>query len=189
MIDFEKFWDPWPRKVNRKTAEKAWVKLPHAQQMAAIADVEKRNRMNAWPSNPKMVTHASTYLNQERWTDEWENELKAERNQDKPNSGAYIPPPREPERKIHWAERMMNRLWVNYCLIAGGLQDPGKAVQVKRTVMIEAVPAYEEDIEAERILPNTAAFEIGELFLTRLDHAYSRNLKPRVIATARRRAA
>jgi hypothetical protein len=190
MIEFDKFWKAWPRKVSRKTAETKWNKLTHDQQRAALADVEKRSRMNAWSSNPKLIPHATTYLNQERWDDEWEAELKAERSQDKPNTGAYVPPPRPDEPKLSWQEQMLNRLFRTYCLSAGGLgkfKDPkavDAALKEKRHVLNIVVPAFNEDIESDRMDKQQAAYEIAEIFLKRLDQAYSKNLSPLILKRA-----
>jgi hypothetical protein len=66
---FLDFWASYPRKVNRAAAKKAWDKLrPDAATVKAIAEALVWQR-EQW-DDPKFIPHASTYLNNERWTDE-----------------------------------------------------------------------------------------------------------------------
>lgn len=185
-VDFDTFWRVWPRRISRKPAEAKWSKLSPGQQKAALADVEKRNRMNAWPSSPKLIPHAATYLNQERWADEWEDEIKAEKNEGKPNSGPYIPQPSELEIKIPWAERLLNRLYVFWQYAVMGVDDVAEALQIKQDMLTTDVPAYLEDVEAEKITKQQAAAELADVFLSRLDLHYHKMAKARVLKTSRR---
>lgn len=66
---FEEFWTVWPRKDGKKAAAESWVKAlkkinQHALIMAATA-------YSTSPYRPerKFVPFASTWLNQERWSD------------------------------------------------------------------------------------------------------------------------
>jgi hypothetical protein len=179
-VPFDEFWEVWPRKVSKKDAEKAWAKLDDATQKVVIADVEKRTRFKAWSGNKRLIPHPATFLNGERWTDDWESELKVERD-DLPNSGRYVPPePKEPEREYSWEERMLNRIFINYCMVAGGLPDEAEgAVAEMKEILRDIVPAIREDIEAgtERSL---AAVELADIFLRRLDLRYGLRLRKRV---------
>lgn len=67
-IAFEDFWNHWPKKTDKKNAEKAWSKLKVTDELyqkivnhcsAAYLSTEK-----------KFIPNPSTYLNQERWNDE-----------------------------------------------------------------------------------------------------------------------
>lgn len=91
MTDFDTFWSAYPRKVSKKPAQKAWDKLKDSEQRAAIADVEKRNRANAWSSDRTKIPHATTYLNQARYEDEWEPDLRASGNGTRAGPVSYVP--------------------------------------------------------------------------------------------------
>lgn len=68
---FAEFWEVYPRKVARPAAEKAWNKIG-ADSFAdrLIQDVAFRAMNDAAWRDKKFIPHASTYLNNERWTDE-----------------------------------------------------------------------------------------------------------------------
>jgi len=66
---FDDFWQQYPRRVGkgsaRKQFEKALKLVPFDELMAGLV------RLNAnLPSDPKFIPHPSTWLSQERWTDE-----------------------------------------------------------------------------------------------------------------------
>ncbi len=72
IVHFAYFWSIYPRKANRKAAEKVWKskKLDNIYQRVAD-DV----RMRAGKHKPWLegfIPHASTYLNGERWEDDIE---------------------------------------------------------------------------------------------------------------------
>lgn len=62
---FGVWWAIYPRKEKRKVAERTWKRLTKAQRDAAMADTKRR----PWPESKQYIPHATTYLNQERWTD------------------------------------------------------------------------------------------------------------------------
>lgn len=68
---FTEFWDSYPRHENRKNTALIWNKIynPELAQII-ITDVNRRKVEHEPWSNPKYIPHPSTYLNQERWTDE-----------------------------------------------------------------------------------------------------------------------
>lgn len=75
---FESFWKIYPRKTSKKSAHKAWVKLKPDRdlQEKIISAVRKRARSDPeWlKDGGKFIPHGSTYLNGERWEDEWSDE-------------------------------------------------------------------------------------------------------------------
>lgn len=144
-----------------------------------MADVEKRNRYRYWSSNPKLIPHATTYLNQERWDDEWEEEIKPVK-EDLPNTGPVIPQVKEPERHLPWEERMFNRLGRSYVFVSGGLPEMESLKTVKNDMMLLDVPAFREEINSGKMEIWQAGLELGNAFLDRLDMAYNRGLKERV---------
>jgi hypothetical protein len=179
---FDEFWKAYPRKVSKPAARKAFAKLDTDVQKAAIADVEKRTRMRAWSGNKRLIPHAATYLNGERWTDEWEDELRVD-SDPQPGLGRYIPPePKEPEREVSLAERRINTAYRDYlfCSIRyGGIPSEliDKALVEKRELMEKYVPVYREDVEAGVMSKARAFFELVDLFLTRMDILCGRKLK------------
>lgn len=70
---FSYFWNLYPRKVGKSNAGKAWAKLKSTDRKAAIDDIRKRVSTDPqWlRDNGEFVPHPATYLNGERWTDEW----------------------------------------------------------------------------------------------------------------------
>ncbi len=69
-MEFEKFWEVWPKKVAKKKAELAWGKL---------SQLEKREALEALPNHIKywelkrthidFVPYPASWINGERWTD------------------------------------------------------------------------------------------------------------------------
>ena len=72
-IDFEQFWQRYPRKIAKKVALKSWLRLSEDDQKLALEGLERYIKyLQARGIDMEYVLHASTYLNQERWTDELE---------------------------------------------------------------------------------------------------------------------
>jgi hypothetical protein len=69
------FWRAYPRRVAKKPAMEALERLRRSGDVtftALLAAVE-RYAESVRGTDPKYVCHASTWLNQERWTDETEH--------------------------------------------------------------------------------------------------------------------
>jgi hypothetical protein len=64
---FKDFWDAYPRKTAKGSAEKAWAKAILRTSGSEIIQIVKRVK---WPDDPEFVPHPSTWLNQRRWEDE-----------------------------------------------------------------------------------------------------------------------
>ena len=70
-MEFDKFWENWPKKVAKKKAESAWSKLTL---------LEKREAMEALPKHIKyweikkthidFVPYPASWINAARWEDE-----------------------------------------------------------------------------------------------------------------------
>jgi hypothetical protein len=69
---FASFWEPYPRKVAKAEALKAFKKQHINGELPLIlADIEKRKTSEDWlKSNGQFIPHPATYLNQRRWEDE-----------------------------------------------------------------------------------------------------------------------
>lgn len=70
---FEDFWKLYPRKTAKAPAKKAWAKAVKTDKQATeiIAALNKQIiHKQLDPERAQFCPHASTWLNQERWTDE-----------------------------------------------------------------------------------------------------------------------
>lgn len=65
-VHFDKFWSLYPRKVNKKNAERAFNRLSAKKQQLAIKDIQTRFE---GVEDQKFIPHATTYINGERWED------------------------------------------------------------------------------------------------------------------------
>lgn len=68
---FEEFWAVYPRKVNKVNAFKAFKKVCKDRKMLEklIDAVEKHKKTEQWKTT-KLIPHASTWLNGQRWEDD-----------------------------------------------------------------------------------------------------------------------
>jgi hypothetical protein len=74
---FERFWRVYPRKVKRRKALEAWLKVrPDADlTIRIIAAVEAAKRSRDWQKDRgRYIPHPTSWLNQGRWDDETETE-------------------------------------------------------------------------------------------------------------------
>lgn len=69
---FDSFWDVYPRKVNKRDAQKAWASLNPTDELVEriVEDVKQRIKID-WASREKRyIPHPATYINGARWEDE-----------------------------------------------------------------------------------------------------------------------
>lgn len=73
-MDFEQLWASYPKKLAKKEAAKAWARLPHAEQLAALAAMPAHiKRWQALGTDKHYIPHLATWLNGSRWEDEIED--------------------------------------------------------------------------------------------------------------------
>ncbi len=66
---FEDFWLLYPRRVAKKDASRAWMKLTPSQRVDALVAMVEWRRI--WQTKDvEYLPHAATWLNGERWEDE-----------------------------------------------------------------------------------------------------------------------
>jgi hypothetical protein len=68
---FQTFWELYPRKVSRKTAEKAFNRLSRSEQEEALKALP--NHIKYWQlkdTEKEFIPHATTWINQARYQDE-----------------------------------------------------------------------------------------------------------------------
>ena len=81
---FPEFWDAYPRKIGKGAARKSWTRIkpnPELQQKILDSVAEHTYSHNWTREGGQYIPHPVTFLNQERWDDEVEED----------------PPPPEPE--------------------------------------------------------------------------------------------
>jgi len=78
---FADFWKAYPRKVAKKAALKAWTRaLREGATPEAILDALARwRRSGQFPTDMQYVPHPTTWLNQGRWEDEYDEALPSGR--------------------------------------------------------------------------------------------------------------
>lgn len=74
---FEQFWEMYPRKVSKREAFKAWMKMKEPDKLLAVSAIE--NHIKYWElkgTEKEFIPHPSTWINQGRWEDELDMEPK-----------------------------------------------------------------------------------------------------------------
>jgi hypothetical protein len=80
LTSFTLFWQSYPKKVSKVSAERAWKKLTPSPELieTILKDVTTRSASEAWSKDDrKFCPHPATYLNQKRWEDEQEAQPEA----------------------------------------------------------------------------------------------------------------
>jgi hypothetical protein len=67
---FAAFWQAYPRKTNKKNAERAWRRLKQRDREDATAALEEHKRILWTGKDQQFIPHAATWLNGRRWEDE-----------------------------------------------------------------------------------------------------------------------
>jgi hypothetical protein len=70
---FDRFWSEYPNKKAKKKARESWDKIDFTKHPAddIIAAVQKQKQSKQWMKDGgAFIPHPTTWLNQERWTDE-----------------------------------------------------------------------------------------------------------------------
>lgn len=72
---FDEFWKAYPRKVGKEAARKSWNKKQPDINIVLHA-LQWQKQTNQWfVDNGKFIPHPTTYINQERWLDEPNEEV------------------------------------------------------------------------------------------------------------------
>ena len=83
--DFGRFWAQYPRKVDKKRAERAWSALSKADKQAALEAIP--NHVAHWRAErrpERLIPHPTTWLNGARWQDHLVAPKPDERRTDAP---------------------------------------------------------------------------------------------------------
>jgi hypothetical protein len=76
-MNFSEFYSLYPRKMGRRAAEKSWDRLTHQEQEDAFNALS--NHLAYWKlkqTEKDYIPHPATWLNQGRWEDELDMEVK-----------------------------------------------------------------------------------------------------------------
>ena len=74
---FESFWELYPRKAGKKTAKRAWENIKPDDVLFATIMSGLKTAVQYWHFqniSEKHIPHPSTWLNEERWQDEFSTE-------------------------------------------------------------------------------------------------------------------
>ena len=71
QISFEDFWAVWPRRVAKKDAQKAWLRIPATAHHKILRAVEANKKTEQWSRDDgQYIPYPASWLNGERWEDE-----------------------------------------------------------------------------------------------------------------------
>lgn len=72
-IDFAAFWQAYPKKVAKKDALKAWVRIDERAYPKILAAIAAHCQSEQWRKDGgNFIPHPATWLNGERWEDQLE---------------------------------------------------------------------------------------------------------------------
>jgi len=196
---FEKWWAAYPRKTAKFKAFQSWQSHVDETDTAivVIADTEKRNRMQFWAADKSKIPMPTTFLNQHRWEDEWEDEVKTRGREN--IATAHRSENRMPQAKVDdgppmsgWMA-MLNRLMFSYLrLLEGTSEAMMKAmVETKNEVFDELESAANEEIASaddKSKAKGDMAYLMAETLLTRLDQLNGKKYMRKIIDTSKRAA-
>lgn len=186
--NWDRFWEAYPRKVGKDPAEKKFVKMSDGEQLAAIADVEKRNRMAFWSANKKLIAMPATYLNQKRWLDEWMDEVKPVQDENFQSRGAVDFVPRDEVYVSRW-KAMMNRMAFRWLWHSGGLESNRLVVFEKmlKDFISDNEADFENDyVNGDKETRGECVWTFVGLLLSHLDDEFDRTLKYKLMHERRR---
>lgn len=74
---FNTFWAAYPRKEGKKTAQAAWAKIKNPDIDLILDAISKQKKTIQWTKEKgSFIPHPTTWLNQERWNDDVDIEVK-----------------------------------------------------------------------------------------------------------------
>lgn len=74
---FDKFWDLYPRKINKKKSKQIFLSLAKKKDFdfeKVLSELLKQTKLESWTKdNGQFIPHPTTWLNGEKWNDEIES--------------------------------------------------------------------------------------------------------------------
>ena len=182
--EFEAAWQAYPRRVGKLPAAKAWAKLSESDQAVCIVDIEKRVRARWFSADPKKIAHFATYLNQQRYFDEWQDDLKY-RSEAEPEFAPRPTYQHDPGVERDKWGHLAQRITFKWLMSAGGVAQEriSELVKIKNDTVNELRQAMSEEADQYE-----AAYTLCDTVLLRLDLAFDRSLRAGVMASAKKKA-
>lgn len=194
---FLRFWKAYPRKTAKLKAFQSWQnhvdETDRDSVTQIIGDLEKRTRARFWAADQSKIPMPTTFINQHRWEDEWEPEVKT---RGKETMATYS---KMPEAKVDDAPKlsnwrmMLNRIMRDYIFLMGGTTDAMMAalIKTKNDTWAELKQAVNEEIEIssdKRKAHNDMGWLLAETMLNRFDAITSREYKRKILNMSKRPA-
>ncbi len=182
--DFLDWYQEYPRHEGKRDAMKAWGKASDSDRIAALADVQKRNRYKAWSTNKKLIPLPATYLRGARFEDDWFSTFESSQksDDDRPNSGLvnYVSP--DPGYECTKWQSLANRWFLRWRRASGGLADDElkTGVKIKNEVVTELSAGLDEELmlnDGDRETQIDTCWTFLNVMIDRLDADLNRNLK------------
>ena len=149
LESFDRWYEPYPKKVARKAAEKAWAAIDQDKYDAIIADCEVRaKRHTGWKVAKKHIPNPASFLNGERWNDEI---ISAEAKG--PSAPRYQQPP-PPDAGIPPLGRAANRILLNAIRFYNGVSDEilAKLLEQKKLMLNHYTAMDKDDYTPDQFL-------------------------------------
>jgi hypothetical protein len=78
-LSFEDFWKAWPKRLAKKDAMKAWLRVPEVAHQKILRAIEAGKRTDQWQRDGgQYIPMPATWLRGERWEDELDVAMAAE---------------------------------------------------------------------------------------------------------------
>lgn len=75
-VSFADFWKAYPRRVARKDAERAWMKVDAGCHSSLMAALQSQKKSDDWRKDGgRFIPYPGSWLRGERWTDELDTDL------------------------------------------------------------------------------------------------------------------
>lgn len=107
--DFDDFWQPWPRKVSKADAEKAWKKAitkTRADPAAIVAACQSyADRCRATGQDPNFIPYPATWLNRGSWADDLDAVMPLGPNAPRPEAPPLPPHCGHCDPQGRWIDR------------------------------------------------------------------------------------
>lgn len=79
LVSFDDFWSLWPRRLAKKDALKAWLRVRPVDHQKILRAVEAAKQTEQWQKDDgQFIPYPASWLNGERWDDELGVAMEAE---------------------------------------------------------------------------------------------------------------
>lgn len=79
LVTFEDFWKVWPKRLAKKDAQKAWLRVPETAHPKILRAIVAAKRTEQWQKDDgQFIPLPASWLRGERWEDELDVAMDAE---------------------------------------------------------------------------------------------------------------